>query len=76
MSDMMSTLREHAPSLAAAKEAGEAVRSHLPSVDVDAVREHLPSMDAARGKRSVVAAVIGAVALAAALVALLRRSGS
>jgi ferric-dicitrate binding protein FerR (iron transport regulator) len=68
ISEAMSNLREHAPTLPSAKEAREAVKSHLPSVDVDAIRTHLPSVPKPRAKRSVLAAIL-AMAAAAALVA-------
>lgn len=63
MSDAMSTLREHAPTMPSVKDARDAVKSHLPSVDIDAVRDRLPAKS--HGKRTLFAVVGGLAALAA-----------
>lgn len=69
MNDALTSLREHAPTLPSAKDAREAVMSRLPSVDVDVVRDHLPS----RGKRTMIAAIVGGLAAAAAVFGFARR---
>jgi hypothetical protein len=85
ISEALSTLREHAPTLPSAKDAREAVKSHLPSmdreavkshlpsVDMDAIRTHLPAVPKPRGKRSLIAAVLGLTAVAAVVAGYLRR---
>ena len=88
MSDVMSNLRDHAPHVSAAKEAAGAVKSHLPSVDLDAVRTHLPSMPSvdtsvvtdrlpkSGKKRSLLAAALGLAAAIGAFSLLRRRRGT
>jgi LPXTG-motif cell wall-anchored protein len=89
MSDAISSLRDHAPSLPSAKDAKEAVMSSLPSAKdaKDAVRSHLPSASDAKnavkdrlpeptGKRSVMAMVAGLLALGALAFAVLRRKSN
>jgi hypothetical protein len=66
MSDALSNLKDHAPSLPSASDVRDAVQSHLPSVDMDAVKSK------AKGKRSI-AMVLGLLAGAAALFGLVRR---
>lgn len=71
MSDALSNLKDHAPSLPSASDVKDAVQSHLPSVGMDTVREM--AKDKAPGKRSLMAIVAGVLVGAAALVALMRR---
>jgi hypothetical protein len=76
MSDVLSNLRDKAPTLPSAKDATDAMRSHLPSVDVDAVRSHLPSRkpdDKGRSKWAMGVMLVGALAAAAAVFRISRR---
>ncbi|HVV75405.1 MAG TPA: hypothetical protein VHC43_05160 [Mycobacteriales bacterium] len=70
LSDAMSTIREHAPSMPSAKDARDAVKSHLPSIDTSAIAEHLPNPR--HGKRKMMA-IIGGLAAAAAAFGIARR---
>jgi hypothetical protein len=70
LTDAMSSLREHAPSLPSAKDAREAVKAHVPSLDTSAIVERLPK--AGGGKRKLLA-VLGALAGAAAIFGIARR---
>lgn len=71
LSDVMSSVRDHAPSMSSVKDAGGAVRSHLPSVDVSVLTDHLPKK--ARGKRGLLTALLCLGAAAAAILAMKRR---
>jgi hypothetical protein len=66
MSDALSNLKDHAPTLPSVGDVRDKVQSHLPSVDIETVR------DKARGKRFMMM-LVGAAAGAAALFGLLRR---
>ena len=66
MSDALSNLKDHAPTLPSASDVRDAVQSHMPSVDMDAVRSK------AKGKRSI-AMLVGVLAAAAALLSVARR---
>jgi len=66
MSNALSNLKEHAPTLPKASDVRDAVQSHVPSVDIDTVRSK------AKGKRSLVM-LAGIMAGAAALFSLIRR---
>ncbi|HWA66277.1 MAG TPA: hypothetical protein VG899_07900 [Mycobacteriales bacterium] len=86
VSDVLSNLREKAPkNMPSAKDATEAVRSHLPSVDVETVRSHLPSLKdvdpsavtdrlpKGRSRWAMLGVVLGGVAAAAAVFGITRR---
>ncbi len=81
MREALTNLREHTPTLPSVKDAGEAVRSHLPDVDLDAMRGHLTALkevdtsaitervrSKARSKWTL-AAMVAAIAAAAAAAA-------
>lgn len=71
MSGALSNLKDHASSLSSATDVRDAVQSHLPSVDMDSMREM--ARDKTSGKRPKMAILIGAIAAAAAIAAILRR---
>jgi len=85
MREALSTLRDHAPTLPSAKEAGEAVRAHLPNHLPDV---HLPTIDTAaitervrsgaRGKWSIAALIVAGLlaAAGAAAIGFVRRHGA
>ncbi|HVY11476.1 MAG TPA: LPXTG cell wall anchor domain-containing protein [Mycobacteriales bacterium] len=76
LSDVMSNIRDHAPSMPSAKDAREAVRSHLPSmksVDPSVVTDRLPK---AGRKRSILAVAVGLLAVAGVVSAMIRRRQS
>lgn len=78
-SDVLSNLRDKAPtmpSMASAKDATDAVRSHLPSlkdVDTSVIVDRLPKT---RSKWAFGAVIIGAIATAAAVFGISRRRTS
>ncbi len=86
VSNVLSELRETAGSMPSAGDAREAVRSHLPSVDLDGIRSHLPSLkkiDAAaitdrvpkpHGKKPLLLGLFGVLAAVAAVTLLRRRN--
>jgi hypothetical protein len=71
MSDALSTLKDHTPTLPSASDVRDAVQSHLPSVDMDSMREL--AKDKAPGKRSIMAILAGVAIGAMVLIGLLRR---
>jgi LPXTG-motif cell wall-anchored protein len=94
MSEALSNLRDHAPSLPSAKDAKDAVLSHAPSMPSakdtkDAVLSHLPSLSdvdtaairdklpqSTGSKKSILAVVLGLIALGGAAFAVLRRANA
>lgn len=73
MSDVLSNLKDHAPSLPSAKDARDAVKSHLPSLkdlDTSAIADRLPK---AHNRKRKLLAMIGGLAAAAAAFGIVRR---
>jgi LPXTG-motif cell wall-anchored protein len=73
MSDALSNLKDHAPSMPSASDVRDAVKAHVPSIDTSAIADRLPK--AGGGKRKLLA-VVGALAAAAAAFGIVRRRRS